>query len=207
MEAGAPLRRAQGRALPWRGPALAAGGLLLLAAIVALALRPLGERESASSPTQAPGAESAAQAQAAPAQAPGQRPAPAASLGFTQRYEQILREGGQADQLLGLGREAMAARETDAGFKAIALAADRGSAAAKFLLGEWYDPLRPRTVPLNPDAAIAAAYYQDAGRSGHAPANGALTRLCAAARDPATAPQEAFATFDPSLHCQPEPPR
>lgn len=101
----------------------------------------------------------------------------------------------------------MAARETDAGFNAIALAADRGSAAAKFLLGEWYDPLRPRTVPLTPDAAIAAAYYQDAGRSGHAPANGALTRLCAAARDPATLSQEAFATFDPSLHCQTETPR
>lgn len=186
-----------------RRPAIAAGCVVLLAAMAFLVLGPLGERWRVPAPIPDPPSEPPARPQAT---APERAAAPTPD-GFGQRYERLLRDGGQAEQLLALGREAMAARETDTGFNAIALAADRGAAAAKFMLGEWYDPLRPRTVPLTPDAAIAAAYYQDAGRSGHSPANAALTRLCNAARDPATAAQEAFATFDLSLHCQSEPPR
>ncbi len=117
---------------------------------------------------------------------------------FEARYQSMHEAGGHADDLLSLGLEAMAAGQTDLGFRAITLAADRNLPSAKIRLARWYDPLETETGPVERSANVAALYYSDAAAGGDTSASSALARLCSAYPFSAV---EGMQEFDKATHC------
>jgi hypothetical protein len=118
---------------------------------------------------------------------------------FTARYRAYLGQAGQAEALLALGREALAGNATEVGFNAVTLSADRGFAPAKFLLGQWYDPLTEARGPARANPNNAALYYAETSARGQADAVTALRRLCQTAK---ASPAPIWAeTFDTGTHC------
>lgn len=118
---------------------------------------------------------------------------------FQARYRDYLAQQGQAEALLALGNEALAANVVEVGFNAITLSADRGLPAAKLVLGEWYDPLVEQRGPVRPNPNSAAVYYGEAAALGSQEASAAMQRLCqAAAASPAPEWSE---NFDVRTHC------
>lgn len=125
-------------------------------------------------------------------------PPPPAPPSFEARYQKYRIEGGHAEDLLSVGLEAMTAAQTDIGFRAITLAADRGLSAAKVTLGRWYDPLETGTSPVQRSGNVAAVYYSEAAATGDGGASANLSRLCAS--EPGTAGQ-GMQDFDKATHC------
>jgi hypothetical protein len=126
---------------------------------------------------------------------------PASDPSLLERYDRYRLAGGEAEALLGLGQEALAAGDTDLATRAISLAATRGSAAADLTLGKWYDPAEPRILagPAAPDSA--ALYYKRAAASGNAEAAEHLARLCQRATAPSEAEINAFENFQFETYC------
>ncbi len=127
-----------------------------------------------------------------------------ATASFQERYESYSRQGGHADELYTLAREAMGTGEDEIAFKALTLSADRGGAAAALQLARWYDPNAADHGRLRPDAASAAIYYLELSQRGDPAAQDSLRALCRAASDPERSRDEAFASFDFASFCTPE---
>jgi len=121
---------------------------------------------------------------------------------FASRYRDYLNQQGHADDLLTLGHEALSANETEVGFNAVTLSADRGSAAAKYLMGQWYDPMSPNRQLVTANPNNAALYYGDATALGSEEARSALKKLCDAAAATTAAAPGWSADFDRKTYCQ-----
>lgn len=121
---------------------------------------------------------------------------------FASRYKTYLDQQGHADELLALGNEALSANATDVGFNAVTLSADRGSAAAKLLMGQWYDPLVTERHYFTANPNNAAVYYSQAAGLGAEDAKSALQRLCSTAAGNAGPMPDWVADFDRKTYCQ-----
>ncbi|AXS40691.1 hypothetical protein [Breoghania sp. L-A4] len=91
-----------------------------------------------------------------------------------------MRDGGtNADELHALAVEAAAADDDDIGFRAMTLAAERGSAEASLQVGKWYDPgIREGSPFPIPDPSAAARHYLAAEETGSEEAGPLRRKLC-----------------------------
>ncbi|TAX64125.1 hypothetical protein ELI03_35340 [Rhizobium leguminosarum] len=154
-------------------------------------LRPVGENHS-----QPVENTSSAHEQNAP------EPPPPPAQDFASRYKTYLDQQGHADELLALGNEALSANAKDVGFNAVTLSADRGSAAAKLLMGKWYDPLVTERHYVTANPNNAAVYYSQAAGLGAGDAKSALERLCLTSAANAGPVPDWVADFDRKTYCQ-----
>lgn len=130
-------------------------------------------------------------------------PPPSDQPSFNERYETLRDQGGNADALHELAEEANAGGNGDIGFRAMSLAAERGSVAANLQIGEWYDPGVAEDSPFpNPDAVAAARYYRAAGDAGSAEAEDRLRNLCERAANPPENQLLQFENFSIDTNCR-----
>lgn len=122
---------------------------------------------------------------------------------FNKRYETLRDAGGNADALHELAEEANAGGNGDIGFRAMKLAAERGSVAANLQIGEWYEPGVAEDSPFpNRDAISAARYYRAAGDAGSAEAKDRLRNLCERAANPPENQLLQFENFSIDTNCR-----
>ncbi|WP_346893494.1 hypothetical protein [uncultured Roseibium sp.] len=130
-------------------------------------------------------------------------PAPPDQPSFNERYETLRDQGGNADALHELSEEANAGGNGDIGFRAMKLAAERGSVAANLQIGEWHDPGVAEDSPFpNPNAVAAARYYRAAGDAGSAEAEDRLRNLCERAANPPENQLLQFENFSINTNCR-----
>ena len=125
---------------------------------------------AAAAPTPAPPpASSGSQLTQTPAtQPPATQPAaPGAATGLEMMA--VTEAIARADTPALIQREAerrLGANRPDDALLMLEVAADRGHAPAKAMLGRFYDPNQPRQGGIRPDARQAARYYREAARGG-----------------------------------------
>lgn len=196
----------QREAHPWLKRAAIAAVLLLLGSAATMLYLfipdPDGVQEQATTAPD-PTVSAPQETEAAPLPAAVTETAPTTSVtpSLADRYRSFLGQQGHADDLLALGREALIADETEVGFNAVTLSADRGSADAKFLIGQWYDPGQTDS-PTRPNANNAANYYREAASLNHPEAMAALQELCSAAQGEGEGAPDWASDFDMKTNCQ-----